>query len=124
MAGDWRVGNDRYAGFEGSGYAAALQDATTPMTARIKLDTSMTCTVSVRALKGGDHQDRALAVEVYAPSTSMPGRGVRRGGDQTGEGGRSGRGSLGRSLTAGGPDGRQIAGSGRRRHSLGASVHS
>ncbi len=64
MQGPCRIGTEKYDGFEGTGYAAAYQDATEPMTARIKLDAVMECTVSVRALKGGAHQDRALAVEI------------------------------------------------------------
>jgi len=60
----WTIGT-KYPGFEGKGYSAArLPGETSPLVARIKTDAPMAYDLSVRALKGGDHQDRALAVEV------------------------------------------------------------
>ena len=67
---EWMVGaawepGTKYPGFEGTGYAAPPKPGeTSPLTARIEVDAEQTFTVSVRALKGGAHQDRALAVEV------------------------------------------------------------
>lgn len=60
----WKSGT-KYSGFEGSGYLSPpAPDEKAPATARIKVDAAMKCMVSVRAMKGGAHQDRALAVEV------------------------------------------------------------
>jgi len=60
----WETGT-KYPGFEGTGYTAPPKPGeTSPLTARIKLDAGQTFTVSVRALKGGAHQDRALAVQI------------------------------------------------------------
>ena len=60
----WKSGTN-YSGFEGSGYLSPpALDEQAPATARIKVDAAMNCKVSVRALKGGAHQERALAVEV------------------------------------------------------------
>jgi hypothetical protein len=60
----WATGTN-YPGFEGTGFAAAAQAGeTSPLVARIKLDAERTFTVSVRALKGGAHKDRAIAVEI------------------------------------------------------------
>ena len=68
MAGPWRIGNDRYAGFLGTGYAASWYAAgaadPTPLTGTLQMPTGGEYTVWVRALLGGAHQDRALAVEV------------------------------------------------------------
>jgi hypothetical protein len=68
MAGPWRIGNDRYPGFSGSGYAASYYAAARPdpdpLTARVHVPKAGEYTVWVRALVGGSHQDRALAVEV------------------------------------------------------------
>ncbi len=68
MAGPWRIGSDRYTGFSGTGYAAsyyaAVQPNPEPMTAKVHVPKAGEYTVWVRALAGGSHQDRALAVEV------------------------------------------------------------
>jgi len=68
MAGPWRKGNDRYTGFSGTGYAASYYAAVAaepdPMTASVRIPVDGEYSVWVRALVGGGHQDRALAVEV------------------------------------------------------------
>ena len=68
MAGPWRIGSDRYTGFSGTGYAAsyyaAVRPNPEPMTAKVHIPKAGEYTVWVRALVGGSHQDRALAVEV------------------------------------------------------------
>jgi hypothetical protein len=68
MAGPWRIGNDRYTGFSGTGYAAsyyaAVRPTPEPMTAKVYVPKAGEYAVWVRALVGGSHQDRALAVEV------------------------------------------------------------
>lgn len=67
---EWMVGagwepGTKYPGFEGTGYSAPPKPGeTSPLTARIKLDAEQRFKVSVRALKGGAHQDRALAVAI------------------------------------------------------------
>ena len=62
--GHWNTGT-KYAGFEGSGYVSPPgQGETSPLVARIKVDAPQKFMASVRALKGGAHQDRALALEV------------------------------------------------------------
>ena len=64
----WRIGNDRYTGFSGTGYAAsyyaAVRPNPEPMTAKVHVPEAGQYTVWVRALVGGSHQDRALALEV------------------------------------------------------------
>ena len=61
----WKTGAAKYSDFEGSGYIAPEKAGeTSPLIGRFKVDSGMKCKVSVRALKGGAHQDRALAVEV------------------------------------------------------------
>jgi len=68
MAGPWRIGNDRYTGFSGTGYAAsyyaAVRPNPEPMTAKVHIPKAGEYMVWVRALVGGSHQDRALAVGV------------------------------------------------------------
>jgi hypothetical protein len=68
MTGPWRIGSDRYAGFSGTGYAASYYAAVAaepdPMTASVRIPVDGEYSVWVRALVGGGHQDRALAVEV------------------------------------------------------------
>ena len=68
MAGPWRKGSDKYMGFLGTGYAAswyaAKQSKPTPMEASVRIGAAGEYAVWVRALIGGTHQDRALAVEI------------------------------------------------------------
>ncbi len=68
MSGPWRIGSDRYTGFSGTGYAASYYAAATaepdPMTASVRIPADGEYSVWVRALVGGEHQDRALAVQV------------------------------------------------------------
>ncbi len=68
MTGPWRIGSDRYTGFSGTGYAASYYAAAAaepdPMTASVRIPADGEYSVWVRALVGGQHQDRALAVEV------------------------------------------------------------
>ena len=70
MTGPWRKGSDKYAGYLGTGYAAswyaAKQNAPVPMEATVRIGAAGEYTVWVRALIGGAHQDRALAVEIAA----------------------------------------------------------
>ena len=72
MAGPWRIGNDRYPGFSGTGYAAsyyaAVCSAPDPLTAKVHVPKAGEYTVWVRALLGGSHQERALAVELTGPA--------------------------------------------------------
>ena len=82
MLGPWKVGTAKYGDFEGWGYITPTQAGETkPITARIKNDASMECMVSVRALKGGAHQDRALAIEVNGKrlKTTHQGKGPAKG---------------------------------------------
>ncbi len=77
----WKSGT-KYAGFEGEGYLSPpAPDEKAPATARIKVDAAMKCMVTVRALKGGAHQDRALAVEVNGQrlKTTHQGEGAKAG---------------------------------------------
>ena len=68
MTGPWRKGNDKYAGYLGTGYAAswyaAKESTPAPMTASVRIAAAGEYTVWIRALVGGSHQDRALAVEI------------------------------------------------------------
>ena len=68
MSGPWKRLMSKYSGFQGSGYAASLYAhgaaKPEPLSARIKVENPGVYIVSIRALLGGDHQDRALAVEV------------------------------------------------------------
>jgi len=63
LVGRWKAGT-KYRGFEGAGYVAAPARSSEPISGRIKLSQDSKYTVSVRALKGGAHQDRALVVEI------------------------------------------------------------
>lgn len=68
MRGPWRVGMDKYKGFQGAGYAASPYalgaSEPTPLSASTEVGAEGTYSIWVRALKGGAHQDRALAVEL------------------------------------------------------------
>ncbi len=68
MTGPWRIGSDRYTGFSGTGYAASYYAAAAakpdPMTASVRIPADGEYNVWIRALAGGEHQDRALAVEL------------------------------------------------------------
>ena len=68
MGEPWRVGNDRYTASSGTGYVAsyyaAVRPNAEPMTTKVHSPKAGKYTVWVRALVGGLHQDRALAVEV------------------------------------------------------------
>lgn len=85
MAGPWRIGTKKYTGFEGTGYASSPYslgvDKPLPMEARVKVKEAGAYTVSMRALKGGAHQDRALAVEVAGKrlKTTHAGEGPKAG---------------------------------------------
>ncbi len=77
----WTRGT-KYPGFEGEGYSSPPSKyETLPLLARIKIDSPMTYTVLVRAMKGGAHQDRALAVEVNGKrlKTTHQGEGAKAG---------------------------------------------
>jgi len=77
----WQPGT-KYPGFEGSGYMSPPKPGeTAPLLARIKLDAAQKLTVSVRALKGGAHQDRALAVDINGKrlKTTHQGEGPAQG---------------------------------------------
>jgi len=68
MQGPWRIGTDKYTDFEGTGFAASPYALAAfepvPMATSVQVKDAGNYTVWVRALKGGAHQDRALAVEV------------------------------------------------------------
>ena len=80
MVGLWKAGT-KYRGFEGAGYVAAPARSSDPISGRIKLSQDSRYTVSVRGLKGGAHQDRALAVEVNGKrlKTTHQGEGPKAG---------------------------------------------
>jgi len=76
MEGPWRKGSDRYGDFLGQGYAASWYAAKDgeplPIKSQVRIPAERQYTVWVRALVGGAHQDRALAVEIAGrrqPST-------------------------------------------------------
>jgi len=85
MKGPWRKGSDRYVGFLGQGYAASYYAATqaepVPLKAGVRVHAAGEYAVWVRALVGGSHQDRALAVEIA---------GQRQPSTHTGQGPQSG----------------------------------
>jgi hypothetical protein len=68
MKGPWRIGTEKYSDFKGTGYAASfyaqVDPEPSPMTLEVKASIAGEYTVWTRALIGGAHQDRALAVEV------------------------------------------------------------
>jgi hypothetical protein len=76
MDGPWRKGSDRYSDFLGQGYAASWYAAKgrepLPMKCKVRVPAERQYSVWIRALVGGAHQDRALAVEIAGkrqPST-------------------------------------------------------
>jgi polygalacturonase len=85
MEGPWKHQSDKYKGFQGSAYSSSpysLGDSTpTPLQGLVQVETAGKYTLSVRALKGGSHQDRALAVEVNGKrlNTTHQGNGPAEG---------------------------------------------
>ncbi|MBT3191528.1 MAG: hypothetical protein HN341_03130, partial [Verrucomicrobia bacterium] len=80
MVGNWKAGT-QYPGFEGACYVAAPAISSEPMTGRVKVSQASMYSISIRALKGGAHQDRALAVEINGKrlKTTHQGEGPSKG---------------------------------------------